>query len=65
MLNSKFASEYPQVSEKCHPYRATNGSCSSSCDVSKEEKTYKVSDYGYIGGAYGKSSEKLMMTEMM
>lgn len=55
---SKFGSEYEMVSEECHPYKAVNGRCSDSCDVSKEKKTYKVTNYMYIGGAYGKSSEK-------
>jgi hypothetical protein len=46
------------VPESCHPYKATNGHCSNSCDVSMLAKTYKISDYKYIGGAYGKSSER-------
>jgi cathepsin C len=52
------------VPESCHPYTGYAGSCST-CDPASLKKTYKVADYRFIGGAYGKSNEKLIMTEIM
>ena len=49
-LVEKFASEKELVREECHPYQGQNGVCSDSCDLSEEEKLYKVSDYRFIGG---------------
>ena len=51
------------VPESCHPYTARNGDCNT-CDLNTLEFVYKVKDYGYIGGAYGKSNEALMMLEL-
>jgi len=33
--------------------------------VSKLEKGYKVRNWGFIGGAYGRSNERNMMIELM
>jgi len=60
-LVEKFASEYDLVPETCNPYKGeTTGNCAR-CNVEKLDKTYGVSDYHFIGGAYGKSNERNMM----
>merc|ERR1712190_405348 len=41
----------------------TTGQCGR-CDVSSLDKTYKVSNYYFVGGAYGKSSERNIMMEL-
>ncbi len=51
------------VPENCHPYTADNGTCNT-CDLSTLEYVYKVKNYGYVGGAYGKNNEFLMMEEI-
>lgn len=53
------------MSEECHPYQGQNGVCSDSCDITKEDKIYKVSDYRFIGGQYGHSNERNIMLELM
>lgn len=63
-LVEKFSNEFEIVPETCHPYTALNGKCSDSCDVSLLEKIYKVKNYKFIGGAYGKSNEREMMLEI-
>ena len=34
------------------------------CDTDKLEKTYRVKDYKYVGGALGKCNERVMMEEI-
>jgi len=51
------------VPEECHPYTGYAGNCAT-CDVSTLKKTYKVTDYRFIGGAYGKSNEREIMLEI-
>jgi cathepsin C len=63
-LVARFISEFDLVPEECFPFAATDESCTRVCDVSKLKKTYTVSEYGYIGGYYGASSEENMMAEI-
>jgi len=63
-LVTKFGSEFQFVEESCLNYTATNGKCSDACDVSKLDKVYKVTNYYFVGGAYGKCTERLMMIEL-
>jgi cathepsin C len=53
------------VPESCNKYQGyTTGNCAK-CDVDSLEKVYKVKDFYFVGGAYGKSSERNMMEEIM
>eukprot|EP01017_Pseudomicrothorax_dubius_P006970 TRINITY_DN120_c0_g1_i1.p1 TRINITY_DN120_c0_g1~~TRINITY_DN120_c0_g1_i1.p1 ORF type:complete len:539 (+),score=148.03 TRINITY_DN120_c0_g1_i1:139-1755(+) len=63
-LVEKFGSEFELVPEDCHPYTAKNGKCSDSCDPANLPKIYKVKNYRFIGGAYGKANERDMMLEI-
>lgn len=62
-LVGKFANEFELVPEDCSPYLAKKGSCQT-CDASKLSEVYKVENYRFIGGAYGKSNEREMMLEV-
>lgn len=64
-LVSKFGSEFQFVDESCLKYTAKNGKCSDSCDVSALSRVYKVKNYWFVGGNYGKCSERAMMLELM
>jgi cathepsin C len=59
----KFANEFELIPEHCHPYKAEDGKCKNLCDETTITK-YKVSDYSYLGGSYGKCTEQLMMEEL-
>lgn len=63
-LALKFGNEFEMVPEECHPYQSKTGSCRDSCDVSKLDYIVKVTDYKYLGGSFGKCTEKLMMEEL-
>jgi cathepsin C len=60
----KFAKDFELVPESCHPYKAEIGKCSDSCDTNKLDFPYTVENYSYLGGAYGRSNELLMMEEL-
>ncbi|KAL4493462.1 hypothetical protein ABPG72_007470 [Tetrahymena utriculariae] len=62
-LVSKFYSEFEAVPESCHPYEARDGQCNH-CNVESLNAVFTVTDYEYIGGSYGKSTERLMMEEI-
>ena len=64
-LVEKFAKEHELVPESCNKYKARNGKCSDSCDLDSLDKTYKLADYRFVGGAYGLSNERNMMEEML
>ena len=49
-LVQKFASENELVTEECHPYIGMTGRCEMMCDKNLEAKTYKVTNYRFIGG---------------
>jgi cathepsin C len=63
-LVARFLSNFEILPDECFPYEAKESSCSKVCDYSKYEKKYTVSKYGYIGGAYGKTTEEEMMKEI-
>jgi cathepsin C len=64
-LVGKFFHEFEIVPEECFKYTQTNGKCSNVCDYkNKYSKKYVVSEYGYIGGYYGATTEVDMMKEL-
>jgi C1A family cysteine protease len=66
ILVAKFSKEFELIPESCFPQnKTTNPECSSVCkDYKSSPKKYTVSDYGYLGGAYGKTTEAQMMKEI-
>jgi len=63
-LAFKFGYEVELVPDKCMPYRSGQGKCEEKCDISKLEHTYKVTNYKYVGGSYGKCNERELMKEL-
>jgi len=63
-LVNKFSSQFDLVPEHCSPYKGVKGSCGQ-CDTNLLQTTYKASNYGFVGGAYGSSNERNIMTEIM
>ena len=70
-LALKFGNEINLVPESCFPtevktinIKNITGDCNKRCDINKLDTTYKVSDYYYLGGSYGKCSEFLIMKEI-
>ncbi len=45
------------------PYKAANGKCARHL-LKTVDEVYRVDSYKFIGGAYGKSSERDIMLEM-
>ncbi len=64
VLVAKFLQEFEVVPEDCFKYTQSTNSCSNVCDYTKFKKKYSVSRWGYLGGAYGKSSESEMVKEL-
>jgi C1A family cysteine protease len=64
VLVAKFLQEFEAIPESCFEYTEKNNKCSNACDYSKNKKKYTVSKWGYLGGAYGKTSEADMMKEL-
>jgi len=64
ILVSKFLHEFEAVPESCFEYTETTDKCENVCDYSKFKKKYTVSKWGYLGGAYGKTSEEDIMKEL-
>jgi len=64
-LSLKFGNEVELVPESCYPYKLKTGSCKNRCDTKKLDTTYKVIDYYYVGGSYGKCTEELLMKEIL
>ena len=60
-LVGKHGVEFGFVEESCQPYQEDDKTCKLLCF---EEKTYKASNYGYVGGYYGSCSEEKMMEEI-
>ncbi len=66
-LALKFASEVELIPESCEN-KGVNDSynCHKKCNSEiLQKRVYKVRDYKYLGGSYGKCSEKLLMQELM
>ena len=64
ILVGKFLSEFEIVPEECFKYTQTTNKCDNVCDYEQFPKKYVVSEYGYLGGFYGATSEALMMKEI-
>jgi C1A family cysteine protease len=64
ILVAKFSKEFELVPEDCFEYTEKTNSCKNACDYKANPKKYSVSKYGYLGGAYGKTSEADMMKEI-
>ncbi len=61
----KYASEFELIPETCKSYQEGDGKCfKDTCDINNLQYIYKAKDYKYVGGSYGKCSEKLMMEEL-
>lgn len=63
-LVMKFSNENQLIPEDCHNYYGRNDRCSASCNINELKYHYKIKDYKYIGGSYGKCSEKGLMEEI-
>lgn len=64
ILVGKFFSEFEIVPEECFKYQQSDVECSKVCDYTKYKKKYTVSNYGYLGGHYGNTSEADMIKEL-
>jgi len=62
---AKFSKEFELIPEDCFEYTEKTNTCSNVCkDYKSNPKKYTVSDYGYLGNAYGKTNEAQMMKEL-
>lgn len=64
VLVAKFLQEFEAVPESCFEYTEKTNKCSNACDYSKNKKKYTVSKWGYLGGAYGKTTEADILKEL-
>ena len=64
ILVGKFLSEFEIIPKECFEYTQSNNKCSNVCDYEQYPKKYIVSEYGYLGGFYGGTSEVMMMKEI-
>lgn len=67
-LALKFANELELIPESCENRSGINDSynCLKKCkNKTLQNRKYKVKDYKYLGGSYGKCSEELLMKELM
>lgn len=65
-LALKFGSEVEMIPESCENYSHGAYNCQKKCKSElTQARTYKVRDYKYIGGSYGKCSEQNLMNELM
>jgi cathepsin C len=65
ILVMKYASEFELIPESCKAYQESDDKClKNTCDMNNLPYIYKASNYHYVGGSYGKCSEKLMMEEV-
>ena len=60
-LIGKHGREFGLVDESCQRYSEDDSVCVKECF---NKKTYKVSDYGYVGDYYGGTNEEAMMKEV-
>lgn len=62
----KFGHELEMIPEKCENFNHGTYSCNKKCpSYELQKRTYKVENFHYIGGSYGKCSEELIMKEVM
>jgi C1A family cysteine protease len=64
VLVAKFSKEFELVPEDCFEYTQKTVSCKNVCNYSLYPKKYTVKEYGYLGGAYGKTTEAQMIKEI-
>jgi cathepsin C len=65
ILVMKYASEFELIPETCKTYKELDDQCfKNTCDINNLSYIYKATNYHYIGGSYGKCSEKLMIEEV-
>lgn len=63
-LIMKYGKENYYLPEFCSEYKGVVGKCDETCDLTKLESFYGMSDYYYVGGSYGQCSEKKIMEEV-
>jgi cathepsin C len=64
-LVMKYGSEFEYIPEACKPYQESTGECfKNTCNIAELPYIYKAKDYKYVGGSYGKCSEKSMLDEL-
>lgn len=64
ILLGKFFNEFELIPEDCMEYTQETGNCNDLCDYSKYKTKYFVSQYGYLGGHYGATTEEMMVKEL-
>jgi len=64
-LALKFGNEVELVPESCFPYKRVTGNCNDRCSVDNLNKVYKVKNYRYLGGSYGKCTEYEIMKDVL
>lgn len=64
ILAMKYAADFEMVPEYCSPYNGKQGNCLNRCNINNLKYVYKFINYYYVGGAYRKCTEKLMMSEL-
>jgi cathepsin C len=62
-LVAKWSHDITLLPESCGSYDLGDQSCKVTCDVGSVDQ-YRVSEYGYVGGYYGASTEANMMQEV-
>lgn len=60
-LVMKFGNEIELIPEKCKNENSCEKKCINELD---QQRVYKVQNYKYLGGSYGKCSEELLMKEL-
>jgi len=61
----KFGKDFGFVEEDCFPYEGVNGSCPLAFNGPACQRRYFTSDYYFLGGYYGASTEEVMVRELL
>jgi len=64
-LISKYARDFGYAEEACYPYEGRDSACEPKPTADCNPRRWFVSQYYYIGGFYGQSTEQLMQEEIM
>ena len=62
---SRFLQEFWAPPVSCKPFKASPGTCAKHCDLSKLKELVTVESGYYVGGAYGHTTEHLLMQELI